>query len=232
MTMQTLSASQASPEIPINENFQTLEWAAIFGRRHPVTTGLIWGYYGGLWGGITVADGVLTLTNGSANYIVVNRATAALSVSVATADWLNTAQFLRLYKITTTGGVVTAQEDHRAGPFGACGVALPERRLVSLSAAYTFGLADMTAKFLHPGSDTTARTWTIDANAAVAFPIGAELPFINANGAGTLTIAITTDTMRLAGAGTTGSRTLAANGRAWAEKVAATEWLIHGFGLT
>ena len=47
-----------------------------------------------------------------------------------------------------------------------------------------------------------------------------------------ITIAITTDTMRLAGPGTTGSRTLAANGVATALKVTATDWIISGTGLT
>jgi hypothetical protein len=36
----------------------------------------------------------------------------------------------------------------------------------------------------------------------------------------------------LAGAGTTGSRTLAANGIATAMKVTTTEWIINGTGLT
>ena len=38
--------------------------------------------------------------------------------------------------------------------------------------------------------------------------------------------------MRLAGVGTTGSRTLPANGIATAVKVASTEWLISGVGLS
>jgi hypothetical protein len=38
--------------------------------------------------------------------------------------------------------------------------------------------------------------------------------------------------MRLAGAGTTGNRTLAANGVATAIKLTATEWIISGVGLT
>jgi hypothetical protein len=38
--------------------------------------------------------------------------------------------------------------------------------------------------------------------------------------------------MRLAGAGTTGSRTLAANGIATAIKLTSTEWIISGTGLT
>jgi hypothetical protein len=66
----------------------------------------------------------------------------------------------------------------------------------------------------------------------VAFPIGTAITFVNQNGAGTITIAITTDTMRLAGTGGTGSRTLAANGTATALKITATEWIISGVNLS
>jgi hypothetical protein len=102
----------------------------------------------------------------------------------------------------------------------------------SQSAAYTLVLADSGDHIFHPSADTTARTWTIPANSSVAFPIGTAVTFINQNGAGVITIAITTDTMRLAGAGTTGSRTLAANGIATAIKITSTEWIISGTGLT
>jgi len=102
----------------------------------------------------------------------------------------------------------------------------------SQSDAYTLVLADSGKHIFHPSADTTARTFTIPANGSVAFPIGTAVTFINQNGAGVVTIAITTDTMRLAGAGTTGSRTLAANGVATAIKVTSTEWIISGVGLT
>lgn len=102
----------------------------------------------------------------------------------------------------------------------------------SQSAAYTTVLADANKHILHPSADVTARTFTIDSNANVAYAIGTTISFVNQNGAGVLTIAITSDTMRLAGAGTTGSRTLAANGIATALKITATEWIINGTGLT
>jgi hypothetical protein len=102
----------------------------------------------------------------------------------------------------------------------------------SKSAAYTLVLGDSGKHILHPSADTTARTFTIPANASVAFPVGTAITFINQNGAGVITIAITTDTMRLAGAGTTGSRTLAANGIATCVKITSTEWIISGNGLT
>ena len=100
------------------------------------------------------------------------------------------------------------------------------------SAAYTLVLADAGKHIFHPSADTTARTWTIPANSSVAYPIGTAITFTNQNAAGVITIAITTDTMRLAGAGTTGNRTLAANGVATALKITATEWIISGTGLT
>jgi hypothetical protein len=102
----------------------------------------------------------------------------------------------------------------------------------SQSAAYTLVLADSGKHILHPSADTTARTFTIPANGSVAYPIGTAITFINQNGAGVVTIAITTDTMRLSPAGTTGSRTLAANGSATCIKITSTEWLISGSGLT
>jgi len=62
--------------------------------------------------------------------------------------------------------------------------------------------------------------------------VGTAITFINQNGAGVITIAIASDIMRLAGTGTTGNRTLAANGIATALKVTSTEWLISGTGVT
>jgi hypothetical protein len=102
----------------------------------------------------------------------------------------------------------------------------------SQSAAYTLVIEDAGKHILHPSADTTARTFTIPANGTVAFPVGTAVTFVNQNGAGVITIAITTDTMRLAGAGTTGNRTLAANGIATAVKITSTEWIISGTGLT
>lgn len=98
------------------------------------------------------------------------------------------------------------------------------------SANYTTVLSDGQKHIFHPLSDNNPRTFTIDSNANVAYQIGTAITFINK--INTVTIAITADTLTLAGAGTTGSRTLAANGMATAIKIAATEWIINGAGLT
>ena len=78
---------------------------------------------------------------------------------------------------------------------------------------------------------TSTRTVTIPANASVPFEIGTTIVFVSGSGA-TTTIAINSDTLTLAGTGTTGSRTLAAHGMATATKVASTTWYISGNGLT
>ena len=89
---------------------------------------------------------------------------------------------------------------------------------------------DANGALLHPTADNNARTFTIPANGSVAYATGTVLHFINQ--INTVTIAITTDTLTFMGPGSTGSRTLAANGWATAVKVAATEWVITGSNLT
>lgn len=101
----------------------------------------------------------------------------------------------------------------------------------SQSAAYTAVLADAGKVILHPSTDANARTFTIPANASVAYAVGTVLTFVNMTSQ-VVTIAITSDTLYLAGTGTTGSRSLAQYGMATAVKLTSTTWLINGSGLT
>ena len=232
MAMQQLSSSQVSPEVPINENFESLDHQSVYGKAHATTSGLTWGYYGGRWGGTAITAATLTLTNAATNYIVVDRSTGTISVSTAVTNWNNPSLYGRVYQLTTAGSVVTATQDHRAGPYGVHGSLPSVRAINSQSAAYTMVGTDYWTTVLHPSADTTARVFTIPANSSVAYRIGTELVIVNQASAGVVTIAITTDTMRLAGAGTTGSRSLAANGVASIRKITATEWIIDGTGIT
>lgn len=100
----------------------------------------------------------------------------------------------------------------------------------SQSAAYTLVSTDAGRHIFHPSSDNNARTFTIPSNASVPYPIGTAITFINM-AAANVTIAITTDTLTLSPAGTTGARTLATNGSATCIKITATQWLISGSGL-
>jgi hypothetical protein len=112
------------------------------------------------------------------------------------------------------------------------GVTLGVIPVLRKSAAYVVVPADKGYNITHPSTDTTARTWTIQANSTAAWTDGSALTFSNKNGAGVITIA-PMDTMRLAGAGTAGNRTLATNGVATALWDATdSSWTISGTGLT
>lgn len=101
----------------------------------------------------------------------------------------------------------------------------------SQSGNYTTVAADSGKAILHASGAGAGDTFTIDSNANVAYPLGTAITFINMD-SNALSIAITSDTMNLAGAGTTGTRSLAQYGNATAIKVASTTWLISGTGLT
>jgi hypothetical protein len=127
------------------------------------------------------------------------------------------------FRINSTGGITSSDLVDAVGYKG-----LPQN---SQSSAYTLVLADAGKHIFHPVGDNNARTFTIPANSSVAFPVGTAITFINMSVAN-VTIAITTDTLTLSPAGTSGSRTLATNGSATCVKITSTQWLISGSGLT
>ena len=178
------------------------------------------------------ASGALAVANGGTGAANASAARTALGLLIGTdvqaydADTTTLTNTQSLTNKTISGASNTLTVD------GTDAVGFRNIPQNSQSAAYTCVLADNGKHIFHPSADTTARTFTIPANSSVAYPIGTAITFINQNGAGVVTIAITTDTMRLSPAGTTGSRTLAANGSATCVKVTSTEWLISGSGLT
>jgi hypothetical protein len=92
---------------------------------------------------------------------------------------------------------------------------------------YTCVMADAGKCIFHASGAGAGDTYTIPANGSVAYEIGTVIKFKNM-ATDAVTIAITTDTMTLLPAGTTGSRTLAQYGEAYAEKISATAWTISG----
>lgn len=99
----------------------------------------------------------------------------------------------------------------------------------SQSSNYTAVLADA-GKFLYT-SGASGITYTIPANASVAYPVGTVLGFVNRT-SGDISIAITSDTLLLEGTSSTGTRTLATNSKAMAMKIESTTWFISGSGLS
>ena len=83
----------------------------------------------------------------------------------------------------------------------------------------------------HISTTAVGGSIVIPANSSVAFPIGTAITIFN-NSALSQTLSITTDTLRLAGTTSTGSRTIALRGLCTCLKVAATEWVASGAGVS
>jgi hypothetical protein len=95
---------------------------------------------------------------------------------------------------------------------------------VSRTADYTLVLGDENAFVIHPGSDPSARTFTVPTEAAVPFDVGSTLMFVNEHGAGELTIAFAGGTVRRVASGELGGFVLAANAMAILFKTSANSW--------
>jgi hypothetical protein len=96
---------------------------------------------------------------------------------------------------------------------------------------YTLVAADAGKHIYHASGSGAGDTYTIPANGSVAYEIGTSVTFVNM-ATDAVSIAITTDTMYLAGTGTTGTRSLAQYGVATAVKLTSTTWIVSGSGLT
>lgn len=111
--LDLITASQASKEVTANALFDSGSPATLFGRRNSTTSGLTWGYYGGmiLVDGVltSIANGALTLTASLTNYV---EATRAGVVSRNTTGF--TAGQIPLYTIVAGASTVTSYTDHRA----------------------------------------------------------------------------------------------------------------------
>lgn len=101
---------------------------------------------------------------------------------------------------------------------------------VAKTASYTLALTDSACDVYISGT-TAAQTITIPANASVAFVIGTGITISNDSNQN-WSIAITSDTLFWSPSGGTGTRTLAAGGKAFIEKKTAARWWITGSGLS
>jgi hypothetical protein len=186
-------------------------------------------------GGTGVANNAAMTVTGSGNFAYTRTLTGTTNVTFPTTGTLATLAGTETLSNKTL--TAPALGTPASGTLSSCTVDgtnsvgflnIPQN---SQSAAYTLVLADAGKHIFHPSTDANARTFTIPANSSVAYPIGTAITFINMTSQ-VVTIAITTDTMYLSSAGTTGSRSLAQYGSATAIKMTSTTWLISGSGLT
>lgn len=108
-----ISTNQSNKETTMNENLRALAPAALFGKKHTTTTGLTFGYYGGILlvdGVLTsVADGTVALTASVTNYVEATRA-GVVSKNVTSF----TAGQIPLFTVLTTVSAIDTVTDYRA----------------------------------------------------------------------------------------------------------------------
>lgn len=115
-----MSSGQASKEVTFNQLLDAASPGTLFGRNALTTTGLTWGYLGGviLVDGVptTIANGTVALTTAATNYVEANRAG---TVSANTTAF--TPGSTPLYTVVAGASTITSYTDKRllAVPVGA-----------------------------------------------------------------------------------------------------------------
>lgn len=122
MQPDTVTAG-AGADTVVNNNFRALSPSGLYGIRPGGTAGLVLGYFGGEFNGVTVANGTVTLTASSTNYVVANRTTGAVTAATNTTNWLDTANYMQLYQLVagTASFTIAATSDKRQAYGGAGG---------------------------------------------------------------------------------------------------------------
>ncbi len=157
--------------------------------------------------------GTLPIANGGTGSTTAGAALTALGAAASGANTDITALDQDV-TITATGTVAANTLGYRGLPVN------------SQAANYTLTLADA-GKFIRITTGGVA----IPANGTTAFPIGTAVTIYN-DSASSQNITITTDTLRLAGGATTGTRAVAQRGIATLLKVNTSEWVASGLGVT
>lgn len=110
--LDTLDPAQGDKEGEVNDLFAAAWPSMQFARRDSASSALTWGYYGAkvYIDGVrtAVANGTVSLSNNTTNYVEVNRSG---TVSTNASGW--SADKLPLYKVVTSSGTVSSYEDHR-----------------------------------------------------------------------------------------------------------------------
>jgi hypothetical protein len=106
----------------VNDLFDAATQTMIGARNVGTSALLTWGYIGGRVNGITVANGTVTLTASTTNYVVMAKATGVVSTSTATTNWNDSANYWRLYQVTTGSTAVTSALDERSSSLGLFGL--------------------------------------------------------------------------------------------------------------
>ena len=174
------------------------------------------------------ASKTYVVNNTSATYAVTFKATGQSGVTIQVSEKcvlaFNGTDFIKVASSVLSGSLANCTVD---GTNAVGYLNIPQN---AQTGNYTTVLSD-SGKHIYHASGAGAATYTIAANASVAYPLGTVISFVNLSTT-SISIAITSDTLYLGNTGTTGTRTLANYGVANAIKVTSTAWIITGTALT
>lgn len=113
-----ITQSQLSKEVTANAALNAASQAMTYAQRASTTSGLTWGFYGGNvvksdGTMVQVANGTVTLTASTTNYVVAAKATGVVSFSTTTTNWDNQTDYWRLYSVVTGASTATSHTDSR-----------------------------------------------------------------------------------------------------------------------
>ena len=158
--LDTIATNQSNKEVVANALFDAASPAMLFGRHASACSGLTWGYYGGQFGSNAIANGTVTLTASTTNYVQANPTTGVVSANSTGF----TSGYVELYTIVTGATTVTSYTDLRQSGTGSGGSA-------TLS-----GLSDVNVTEGAP-INGYALVWNNATSKWVAASIGGTVPF-------------------------------------------------------
>ncbi|WP_175991729.1 hypothetical protein [Burkholderia stagnalis] len=115
--LDTIAVNSANKESVANALFDAASPGMLWGRHASACSGLTWGYYGGQYGSNAIANGTVTLTASTTNYVYADNVTGAVSVNTSGVP----AGKISLYSIIT--GTTTAASYTDLRSFSPAGLA-------------------------------------------------------------------------------------------------------------
>jgi hypothetical protein len=104
-----IATNQAAKEVLANALFDAASPAMTWGRHASACSGLTWGYYGGMYNGNAIANGTVSLTASTTNYVYADNVTGAVSVNTTGVP----SGKIPLYTIVAGSTTVTSYTDTR-----------------------------------------------------------------------------------------------------------------------
>lgn len=108
--LDTIAVNSANKESVANALFDAASPGMLWGRHASACSGLTWGYYGGQYGSNAIANGTVSLTASTTNYVYADNSTGAVSVNTSGVP----AGKISLYTIVTGTTTVTSYTDLRS----------------------------------------------------------------------------------------------------------------------